>query len=136
MLRQMCPTSSCPLSQSAIASLPFVQSRLNLAISMAAIHLIERENLFSRVADSQTEFESGYWAISETEARELIGANIYFHERQLEPSFYGGVITGVRVHQAKDLYTGRMVFRFEPKPQCRNVRTGREGWQYEKKIVK
>ena len=54
---------------------------------MAAIHLIERENLFSRVADSQTEFESGYWAISKTEARELIGANIYFHERQLERHF-------------------------------------------------
>ena len=60
---------------------------------MAAIHLIERENFISRVTGSQTEYESGYWALSENQARELVGANIYFHERQVEPSFYGGVIT-------------------------------------------
>jgi hypothetical protein len=103
---------------------------------MTAIHLIERENLFSRVADSQTEYESGYWAIPETAAQELVGAQIYFHERQIEPSFYGGVITGFRVHEAEnDPRKGRIIFRFVPKSECRNVRTGRDGWQYERKII-
>ena len=100
---------------------------------MAAIHLIERENLFSRVTGSATEFESGFWAINEVEARNLVGASIYFHQLQLEPSFYGGIITGIRVHNAAP-YIGRIVFRFEPKADHRNVRTSREGWAYEKKI--
>jgi len=102
---------------------------------MPAIHLIEKENLISRVSGSQTEYESGYWALSEQEARELVGAHIYFHERQIEPSFYGGLITGFRV-QRSEPYTGRIVFRFEPKSECRGVRAGRNGWQYEKKIVR
>ena len=102
---------------------------------MTAIHLIERENFISRVAGSQTEYESGYWAVSETDASELVGAHIYFHERKIEPSFYGGVITGWRLHRAEP-YSGRVVFRFEPKPECRGVRAGRNGWQFEKKIVR
>ena len=102
---------------------------------MAAIHLIERENLFSRVNGSQTEYESGYWNLSETQAQELVNSNIYFHERQLEPSFYGGVITGFRVQQG-ELHNGRIIFKFEPKTECRGVTSGRGCWQFEKKIVK
>jgi hypothetical protein len=102
---------------------------------MPAIHLIEKENLISRVSGSQTEYESGYWALSEQDARDLVGAHIYFHERQIEPSFYGGLIIGFRVQQTEP-YTGRVVFRFEPKSECRGVRAGRAGWQYEKKILR
>src|SRR5262245_34594673 len=102
---------------------------------MPAIHLIERQNFFNRASGSQTEYESGYWALSEVEAAELKGAYIYFHERQIEPSFYRGVITDFRINEAEP-YRGRVIFRFEPKPECRGVRTGRDGWQYEKKIVR
>ncbi len=52
----------------------------------------------------------------------------------VDPSFYGGVITGFRVQQDGP-YTGRIVFRFEPKPECRGVKAGRDGWRFEKKIV-
>ena len=102
---------------------------------MPAIHLIEKENLISRLAGSQTEYESGYWALPEYDAKELVGGHIYFHERQIEPSFYGGLITGFRIQQTEP-YKDRVVFRFEPKPNCRGVRAGRDGWQYEKKIVR
>ena len=65
----------------------------------------------------------------------MVGGQIYFHERQIEPSFYGGLITGFRIQQGEP-YDGRIIFRFEPKPECRDVRAGAEGWQYEKKIVR
>jgi hypothetical protein len=109
--------------------------KLESGINMIAIHLIERESLFSRVSGSNTEYQSGYWAVSESDAAKLIGAHIYFHERQIEPSFYGGLITGFHVHQ-DDPYVGRVVFKFEPKADCRGVRAGRAGWQFEKKLVR
>jgi hypothetical protein len=118
--------------------LTFQSLRRSVAVlesNMAAIHLIERENYFTRVTGSQTEWESGYWAIAEALARELIGGHIYFHEKQQEPSYYGGIINGFRINQVEP-YSGRIIFRFEPKPDCRGVRAGREGWQQEKKIVK
>jgi len=87
---------------------------------MSAIHLIERENLFSRVAGT-SEYESGYWALSENEAQALIGGNIFFHEKQLEPSYYGGAIVGFRVQRGEP-YDGRIDFRFVPQPECRDVR--------------
>ena len=102
---------------------------------MAKIHLIEKKNLFTRVSGSQTEYESGYWALTEQEAGNLVGAHIYFHEKQIAPSFYGGLITGFRTQQGEP-YGGRIIFRFEPKPECRDVRAGVDGWQYEKKIVR
>ncbi len=102
---------------------------------MKAIHLIERKKLFARVKGSQTEYESGYWSIAEAKARELTGAYIYFHERQNEPSFSGGVITGIRVQKAAP-YKGRIVFRFDLKPECRGISTSSEGWNREKKITK
>ena len=102
---------------------------------MSAIHLIEKESLFRRVAESPTEYESGYWALSAGEAEALVGANIYFHERQIEPSYYGGTIVGYRVQRGEP-YDGRIIFRFQPKPDCRGVRAGGDGWQFEKKIVR
>jgi hypothetical protein len=101
---------------------------------MAAIHLIERKSLFSRVTSPSTEYESGFWSLSEAQAQLLVGGKIYFHQRQIEPSFYGGVITGFRVQQGEP-HNGRIIFRFEPNPECRGIRAGRGGWQFEKKIV-
>jgi hypothetical protein len=66
---------------------------------MPSIHLIERENLISRVSGPQTEYESGCWKLSEAEAAGLVGGQLFFHEHQIEASFYGGVIAGFRVQK-------------------------------------
>lgn len=100
---------------------------------MPAIHLIERDIRYSRIGQGP-EWESGFWALTETQAQSLIGAPIFFHKKQIEPSYYGGTITGYRV-QADGEFAGRIVFRFVPKPECRGVFAIGEGWQYERKIV-
>jgi hypothetical protein len=101
---------------------------------MGAIHLIERDNRYTRLGQGP-EWESGYWAVSEVEAQGLIGCQIYFHEKQIEPSYYGGVITGFRA-QPEGEFAGRIIFRFIPKQECRGVLAGATGWQFEKKIVR
>jgi len=43
--------------------------------------------------------ESGWWKLKGDKAQELVGSEIYFHKKRLEPSFYGGTIVGYRVEQ-------------------------------------
>jgi hypothetical protein len=100
---------------------------------MKAIHLIEKENLFTQLSRVPPRYESGYWNVSVETADELKGGNIYFHKKQAELSFFGGAIFDFRV-QDQGEYKGRIVFLFEFNPQCRGVSAG-GNWNVEKKIV-
>lgn len=96
------------------------------------IHLVEPLNNFAKLQDN--EWESGWWNIAESEAKKLVGGEIYFHKKQIEPSFYGGIITGYRVGQDVQ-YQGRVAFRLKYDAACRNVNTDRHGWSKKMKIV-
>jgi hypothetical protein len=81
-----------------------------------------------------TEYESGFWSIPYHRAQESIGAAIYFHEKQASPSFFGGIITGIRVNE--DLpWIGRIIFSFQALKGFKGNITSRHGWSMEKKIV-
>lgn len=99
------------------------------------IHLIERlrnQKLIDRESNS---YESGNWNVKESKARELIGGKIYFHERQADASYFGGLITDVRILPETALDAGRAVFTFISEPAAKGVFAGAEGWRYEQKTV-
>jgi len=97
------------------------------------IHLIEKRNLFQIIDAARGIYESGFWAITEDIARAGRTGNIYFHKKQAEPSYRGGVILSYRVHDGGQ-YSGRIVFTFQEMVSHRNVITGKAGWRREKKI--
>ncbi|MFB3926413.1 MAG: hypothetical protein ACE14T_10205 [Syntrophales bacterium] len=96
------------------------------------IHLIEVANNFSRLQDKT--WESGWWRLEENVAKQLVGGEIYFHRKKDEPSFYGGTITGYRIEQDGER-RGRIVFILQPSNACRNIRTDRQGWSREMKLI-
>ncbi len=98
------------------------------------IHLIEKKGLLKMINIKEERYESGFWRMSEDIARNLIKGNIYFHKRQTEPSFLGGVILSYRIHNEEGEYFGRIVFTFQAMIGHKNVKTGREGWRREMKI--
>jgi len=96
------------------------------------IHLVEALNRFTKLRDNV--WESGWWSIDESEAEKLVGGEIYFHKKQQEPSFYGGIITGYRVEQNGE-HQGRIIFKLEHSETCRNVKTDKHGWSRKMKIT-
>lgn len=105
---------------------------------MPAIHLIERAGNIKRLDSAQHphEYDCGYWVVAATTAERLLesDADLYLHESQSLPSYFGGRIVGFRIHHGGS-EDGRIIFRFQASPQHRGVTTGREGWGNEKKIV-
>ena len=80
-------------------------------------------------------YESGYWVMADQTAKGLVGGSILFHDRQTQASFFGGIITeATKTTDGK--YAGRFVFKFTYDPVCKGVRTSRDGWAMEMKIVK
>jgi hypothetical protein len=63
---------------------------------MPTIHLIKKRiaglPAILPVKGENNVYTSGYWTLSEARAQTLIGCPIYFHERQSEPSYYGGTL--------------------------------------------
>lgn len=96
------------------------------------IHMVEPLNNFVKLPDST--WESGWWSLDESIARELVGGEIYFHKKQMEPSFFGGVITGYRIVRDEQ-HLGKVVFVLQYKADCRNVRTDKNGWSKKMKII-
>ena len=100
---------------------------------MAAIHLIKKTGdglpPIVPVAGEANTYTSGFWTLTEDAARRLIGGRIYFHEHQRDPSFYGGQILSVETSD------GKIVFRFLFSQDCRGVKTSRDGWGQEMKVV-
>ena len=101
---------------------------------MPAIHFVERLGNTKRIPDTDHEYECGYWAVSEATAQRLIGGDLYLHDKQKEPSRFGGKILGFHVHP-DGVEAGRIVFRIRASLEHRGVLTGRAGWGNEKKIV-
>lgn len=104
---------------------------------MPAIHFVERKNNVRRMPGANGEWESGYWVIAEETAQRLIGADLYLHAGQNEPSHFGGEIVAFRIHRddGNAEIDGRTVFRIKASLDYKGVVVGREGWGNEKKLV-
>lgn len=104
---------------------------------MPRIHFIEREKHFLRIEDNI--FESWCWNVPPRTAQALIGGDIYFHEKQKEPSYYGGKILDYRIHESDEgAYAGcrgRVIFTFKYSREHKNVSAGEGGWAFMMKIV-
>ena len=96
------------------------------------IHLIERDTRMIRM-DGQI-WESGYWAISEAQAKHLLGGSILFHKKRQEPSFFGGLILNYRV-QDKGPSKGLVSFVFEYRADHRAFVAEASGWRQDVKVV-
>ena len=96
------------------------------------IHLLEPLNHFVKLQDNV--WESGWWKLDEEKAKKLVGGEIYFHKKRQEPSFYGGTILGYRINQDGE-YQGKIIFKLQHRPSCRNVRTDKSGWKKDVKII-
>jgi hypothetical protein len=103
---------------------------------MSAIHFVERIGNTWKVkgASHPHEYESGYWVVADETARRLVGGDLYLHDGQNDPSRFGGVIVGYRIEPAGEL-AGRVIFRFQATAAHRGLKTPRQGWGNEKKIV-
>ena len=67
---------------------------------MTAIHLIKNDPSLQQItpiALGSDIFHSGYWVIAEDTAKALVGGNVFFHKKQEESSFFGGVIESIEV---------------------------------------
>ena len=105
---------------------------------MPAIHLIKRntaEPRLVKVADDPLTYTSGYWSLTEARAKSLVGGRIYLHERQQEPSYFGGTITDAQPIRGGE-HAGRVEFTFQPDAAGKNFRTPAEGWSQESKITR
>lgn len=96
------------------------------------IHMIEPLNNFVKLPDNN--WESGWWSLDESQAKQLVGGEIYFHKKRLEPSFFGGSITGYRIDQDPQ-YEGKIIFTLQYHAACRNVSTDKLGWSKKIKII-
>jgi hypothetical protein len=99
----------------------------------AKVHLIEKNGRFKKIAGQA--HESGFWTVTPQKADSLIGGDIYFHKKQTEPSFFGGRITGYRIHEVNDEFYGKIIFCFEYSPAHRNISAGKGGWGNEIKFA-
>ncbi|MDQ5988605.1 MAG: hypothetical protein CSYNP_04366 [Syntrophus sp. SKADARSKE-3] len=96
------------------------------------IHVLKAINSFTKLRDDI--WECGWWKLEENKVKQLIGGDIFFHKKKLEPSFYGGKILGYRIETATP-HEGKIIFEFEFLPVCRNIRTDGTGWAVESKII-
>lgn len=102
---------------------------------MPAVHFVERKNNVRRLSDGN--WESGFWVVSEERANQLIGADLYLHSGQKEPSHFGGRIVAYRVHRDPNdpEVDGRLVFRIDPTPAHKGVLAVGAPWGNEKAFV-
>lgn len=104
---------------------------------MASIHLIRNDPKLPQikpVKPGSDLFQSGYWVISEAKAEALKGGKVFFHEKKAEPSFFGGEITEFK-KVTEGEYKGRIVFIFKPDRACKGIKTQRDGWSQEMKLL-
>ncbi len=101
-----------------------------------AICFIEKMRKQRPVTKGSNDWESGNWDVSQEKAAALIGKRIYFHEKQAEPSYFGGVIISVHVlPHSHPKAPGRIVFTFIRDEQGKNFLAGPDGWRNEQKTI-
>lgn len=99
------------------------------------LHFIEKAKKFKQIDKERRIWESGNWVVSKDIASASVGADIYFHREQVKPSYFGGTILSYeKLSDGPD--AGRYVFTFSASMEHKNIKTEREGWGMEKKIVK
>jgi hypothetical protein len=93
------------------------------------LHFICRQfEHWIKVGDNM--FETGNRVVSEQVAKEVIGGRIYLHEKQSEPAWHGGTVTGWR-HSPEP---GRQIFRYTVDGLFRIRCPGK--WGQEKAIIR
>jgi hypothetical protein len=78
--------------------------------------------------------QSGYWAVPEYTAKDLIGKHIYLHKKQAGLSWHGGVILSYYMAD----YEGkpRVVFVYKPALPQKGVKAPKSSWgPYVEKLV-
>lgn len=96
-----------------------------------AICFIEKMREQKPVKDSNDEWESGNWVVKPEKAESLIGKRIYFHEKQKEPSYSGGIIKAFHDSNIPD----RIVFTYIPDNEGIGYLAGSENWGVEQKTI-
>ncbi len=101
-----------------------------------AICFIEKMRKQRPIVRGGNDWESGNWHVSQEKAQSLVGKRIYFHEKQAEPSYFGGLITGFHVLPADHPENpGRIVFVFTRDDEGKGFRAGSTGWGNEQKTI-
>lgn len=103
---------------------------------MTAIHLLKNDPALPSIEPIEPRsniYRSGFWSVPIETAKSLKGGRIYFHERQSDPSFFGGIIRDAAIVEEGE-YMG-VVFTFRFDPSCKGVKTSVDGWFREKKII-
>ena len=101
---------------------------------MAKLHVIEKMDLTEQIDKVERIWTTGYWKLSEENARALVNGDLYLHRKKASPSFFGGVITEYRVEESGE-HADRIVFTFKADLAHKNVSTDRGGWRMELKFV-
>jgi hypothetical protein len=99
---------------------------------MKAIHLIQNNPELppKPISPGSQTYESGFWALPIEQAKSLIGGNIFLHETQLSPSFFGGAIKDCWLQQAGE-WKNRVVFKFDALASHKGIRPiNPEGWNW------
>lgn len=99
------------------------------------VHFIENHNRQKQLGPD--EWESGYWhAVGRHFADSLKHerGGIYFHTKQAEPSYDGGIVTDYYVVERGE-WKGRYVFLYRRAPEFRGVSAGSDGWYRHMKRV-
>ena len=101
-----------------------------------AICFIEKMREQKRIKDGSDEWESGNWAIKPEKAEALVGKRIYFHEKQIEPSYSGGIIQRFTpLPEDHPIHPGRIVFIYIPDSEGIGYLAGDKGWGNEQKTI-
>lgn len=105
-----------------------------MTLKSKRIHLIERDYENRMIKVGEKLWESGYWDIPESKAKQLLEGSVLFHKKQKEPSFFGGIILNFRI-QGEGKWKGRVIFSFEYRASHRGVLAEAGGWSQEMKII-
>ena len=101
-----------------------------------AICFIERKRNQKRIEKGSDEWESGDWDVSPAKAQTLIGKRIYFHEKQADPSYFGGIITGFHICPTDNPKSRtRIVFAFIRDNEGSGFSAGSDGWRQDQKTI-
>jgi hypothetical protein len=71
-------------------------------------------------------YKSGYWKVTKSKAKELVGKHIYLHDTQAGASYFGGYILDYTMTKEWD-GKPRAVFYFEVTAKQKGVKT-QEDW--------
>ncbi|QFU75919.1 hypothetical protein EY643_09735 [Halioglobus maricola] len=115
--------------EEAMACIEAAQQRLRPVYDWVEGHLLGGVNL-----GLYDEHESGYWAVTEEKAKDLVGKNIYLHKKQAGPSWHGGLVTAYRVVNYED--KPRVIFTYKPALPQKGVKAPSLKWgPYAEKLL-